>query len=77
MVATICQERVRWLFRRIGLIRCLLLYLDFWHMNSSLFLATLCLAITVAVGQFDYRLDAEWLQWKTRHRKLYGMVGDT
>nr|XP_020014814.1 cathepsin L1-like isoform X2 [Castor canadensis] len=42
-------------------------------MNSSLFLATLCLAITVAVGQFDYRLDAEWLQWKTRHRKLYGM----
>lgn len=41
-------------------------------MNPSLFLAALCLGIASAVPRFDPSLDAQWYQWKAKHRRLYG-----
>uniref|UniRef100_A0A1D5R1S8 Cathepsin L1 n=1 Tax=Macaca mulatta TaxID=9544 RepID=A0A1D5R1S8_MACMU len=42
-------------------------------MNPSLFLAAFCLGIASAALTRDHSLDAQWIKWKAKHKKLYGM----
>ncbi|XP_037349869.1 procathepsin L [Talpa occidentalis] len=42
-------------------------------MNPLLLLTALCLGISSASPKFDQTLDAQWSQWKSTHRRLYGM----
>ncbi|XP_007937466.1 procathepsin L-like [Orycteropus afer afer] len=40
-------------------------------MNSSLFLAALCLGIASATLKHDQSLDTQWYQWKSTYRRPY------
>ncbi|XP_004677854.1 PREDICTED: cathepsin L1 [Condylura cristata] len=42
-------------------------------MIPALLLTVLCLGISSATPKFDQTLDAQWSQWKSTHRRLYGM----
>ncbi|XP_006867693.1 PREDICTED: cathepsin L1-like [Chrysochloris asiatica] len=46
-------------------------------MNPSLFLAALCMGIASVALKHDQTLDTEWYQWKSTHKKLYGMNEDS
>ncbi|XP_007937299.1 procathepsin L-like [Orycteropus afer afer] len=41
-------------------------------MNSSLFLAALCLGVASAALEHDHSLDVEWYQWKSTYNRPYG-----
>uniref|UniRef100_UPI00301A8431 procathepsin L isoform 7 precursor n=1 Tax=Mus musculus TaxID=10090 RepID=UPI00301A8431 len=41
-------------------------------MNLLLLLAVLCLGTALATPKFDQTFSAEWHQWKSTHRRLYG-----
>ncbi|XP_068944084.1 procathepsin L-like [Petaurus breviceps papuanus] len=45
-------------------------------MNFYLCLASLCLGIAAAIPQFDRTLDTKWNEWKSQHRRTYGMSED-
>ncbi|XP_074056117.1 procathepsin L [Macrotis lagotis] len=45
-------------------------------MNFYLYLASLCLGIVSAVPQIDRSLDAQWHQWKSKHRRTYEVNED-
>lgn len=41
-------------------------------MNLLLLLAALCLGTAVATPKFEQTLSAQWHEWKSTHRRLYG-----
>ncbi|XP_041501043.1 procathepsin L [Microtus oregoni] len=41
-------------------------------MNRLLLLATLCLGTALATPKFNHTFNAQWHQWKSTHRRLYG-----
>ncbi|XP_077653931.1 procathepsin L isoform X7 [Urocitellus parryii] len=42
-------------------------------MNPSLFLAILCFGMASPAPKLDHSLEAQWQEWKAKHRKTYDM----
>lgn len=43
-------------------------------MTPAVFLAIICLGVTLAAPTPDYNLDAEWEKWKKSYEKTYSPV---
>lgn len=43
-------------------------------MSPVFFISALCLGVISAAPTLDPSLDAQWVEWKTKHRKTYSAV---